>query len=115
MVERACQRQVFRIEYPDSVRPRLQTTFGEFDVLNCSEAGLCFSLNGGERPTVSRSVQGCLQFNHGETVELAGFLLRVTDDHVALRFSRSISPTFIMKEQRWLRDHARQTQCPAGN
>jgi hypothetical protein len=108
MVDGSSQRQVFRIQYPETERARLQTPFGEFEIQNCSEAGLCYRLTGGDRPEVSRTIAGRILFNCGEAADVSGFVLRTQADRVALRFSKTVSPRCIMNEQRWLRDHARQ-------
>lgn len=108
MIEQSSDRQVFRLQYPAGQAARLQTPLGEFDVLDCSEGGLCCRVTGDWRPEVSRTLQGQITFNCGDTVEVAGFVRWVRGDRVALRFSRSISARPIMNEQRWLRDHARQ-------
>ena len=114
MAEKPCQRQIFRIQYSDVDRARLQTPLGEFEVLNCSEAGLCYQITGEKRPEVSRTFQGRILFNSGDTADVAGFVLRASDDQVALRFSKRISPTLIMNEQRWLRQHEERPASIAG-
>ncbi|MBL8851422.1 MAG: PilZ domain-containing protein [Planctomycetaceae bacterium] len=113
MSDKTCQRKVFRIRYPEEARARL-TAFGrEFEIVDCSEAGLRFRLNGGAAPA-SQSINGSIRFGAGTSVEISGFVLRSKEDHVAVKFAKSLSPAVIMGEQRWLRDHNARQLAQAG-
>ena len=100
------KRQVYRITYPETDRPRLVTDLGSFELIDCSEAGLRFPLAGATPPAVTSAVNGRVTFGMGETAEVAGFVLRVDDDLVAVRFSRSIPTWMMLREQRWLKEQA---------
>lgn len=108
MSQKTCQRKVFRIKYPEADRPRLNTAGGSFEIIDCSESGLRYQLGGAAAPAVSKTVQGKLTFGCGECTEVAGYVLRVQDDLVAVRFAKSIPAVMMLREQRWLRDRAAQ-------
>lgn len=102
------QRKVYRIRYPDDDSPRLVTYRGSFAVVDCSEAGLRFRLDGAPAPTVTSAINGRVTFGVGETAEFAGFVLRVADGLVAIRFARSLPTGIMLREQRWLKEQAAQ-------
>jgi hypothetical protein len=107
------KRQVYRIKYPDSDRPRLVTSLGSFEVVDCSEAGMRFQLAGAAAPLVTSAVTGRVTFGMGETAEVAGFVLRVDGNMVAVRFTRSLPTWIMLREQRWLRERAAQQALAA--
>lgn len=102
------RRQVYRIQYPESDRPQLVTDLGSFDLVDCSEAGMQFQLGGAAAPAITSTVTGRVTFGMGETAEVAGVVLRVDNDMVAVRFARSIPTWIMLREQRWLRERAAQ-------
>jgi hypothetical protein len=110
MEDNACQRKVFRIRYPDGARAQLTAYGRDFEIVDCSEAGLRFWLNGAPAPA-SQSIQGQIRFAAGAITEVSGFVLRAKDDCVALKFAKSLSSALIMQEQRWLRDYNAQRRA----
>ena len=113
MSQKTCQRKVFRIKYPETDRPRLSTGGVTFEVIDCSESGLRYQLGEAAAPAVSKTVQGQVSFGCGETTEISGYVLRVQDGLVAVRFAKSIPAVVMLREQRWLRDRAAQQALAA--
>jgi hypothetical protein len=113
MSQKTCQRKVFRIQYPESDRPRLSTASASYEIIDCSESGLRYRLGGAPAPAVSKTVQGTVHFGCGDSAELSGFVLRVQDDLVAVRLAKSIPAGIMLREQRWLRDRAREQALAA--
>ena len=102
-----CHRQVFRITYPEGARPQFDTYSGTYEIVDCSEAGLRYLLNGAKPPSLSTVIHGRIRFATESTGDLSGFVLRASKDHVAIRFAKRLSPAIILNEQRWLRQPAK--------
>lgn len=106
MIQKGPERAHYRIPYPLRERPRF-TMAGqeqEYEVLNCSEMGVCYVVRG-ECPVVPGDVvHGRLRFSRGHEVEIEGVVVRVQDDNVALHLSGMPIPfVVILDEQRYLR------------
>jgi len=112
MSDRTWQRELFRVRYPDDAPARITVFAQEFEIVDCSEAGLRYKLNGAAAPT-SQSVDGKIRFAAGGTADVTGFVVRKEDEYVALKFAKAISAVHIMNEQRWLRDHAAKQRAAA--
>lgn len=113
MSQKTCQRKVFRIKYPETDRPRLSTGGNTFEVIDCSESGLRYQLGNAPEPAVSKTIQGRVSFGCGQCADVSGYVLRVQDGLVAVRFAKSISAGIMLHEQRWLRERAAQQALAA--
>ncbi len=100
----ANRRDYYRIDYPDSHRPRLWVPFGCLEVLDCSETGLRYRLSGEPAPEVGAEVEGRLRLGSGRDLRVHGRVTRVREDAVALDLSEPGIPfRVILQEQIHLR------------
>lgn len=104
MSQRSCQRQYYRIKYPESDRPRLRTATGEYEIFDCSEAGVCYRVSSGPLPELGSSVSGRIRFAVGETADITGTVLRLDGELVAIKLTTQIPFWLVLEEQRRLRD-----------
>ncbi len=94
-------RQHFRIQYPEKLRPVFDTGRQRFDVLDVSEGGLRLALPAGG-PVEGDELAGSVAFRRGETLPVRGVVVRVGADHVALRLDVGIPYRTVLEEQRFL-------------
>lgn|GEM_PF-1320474 len=100
----ANRRDYYRIDYPDSHRPRLWASFGCLEVLDCSETGLRYRLSGEPAPEVGAEVEGRLRLGSGRDLRVHGRVTRVREGSVALDLSEPGIPfRVILQEQIHLR------------
>ncbi len=104
MIQQDRERAHYRIQYPVRDRPHFLVDGREYEVLNCSEMGVCY-LAPGEAPVEPGDiVHGHLRFSSGDQVEIEGVVVRVQDDTIALHLSGMPIPFIvILNEQRYLR------------
>lgn len=97
------ERNHFRVEYPEKVRPQFEAKKKSFPIINISESGILFEFKKDEgRATIGGKVKGQITFRDNETVQIEGVILRHKDDRIALKLSLGIPFQRIMSEQRWL-------------
>lgn len=102
------RRKSYRIIYPEFICPMLiiETADNmpkrhlEYPVIDLSQDGICF-LNDGSLGSVGQ-LSGHIRFHNGETLNIAGRLLRCKDNYISVQFNHSIAWSVIMKEQRRL-------------
>ena len=70
----------------------------EFTVLDLSQEGGCF-LNDGSLGAIDQ-FSGCIYFDSGDHVRVAGHFIRQSDNQVSVRFNRSIHWPTLLQEQR---------------
>jgi hypothetical protein len=104
MFDQRREREYYRIQYPVRERPRFLVDGRDYEVLNCSEMGVCYVVPG-EAPVVPGDVvHGKIRFSRGDEVEIEGVVVRVQDGTVALHLSGMPIPfVVIFNEQRYLR------------
>lgn len=105
------RRETFRIIYPAYVQPMLivEEVDGamkrqlEFPIVDLSQEGSCFIDDGclGDIHTFS----GLIRFNNGDSVRVAGELVRKKGDHVSVQFNQPIGWSVLLEEQRRLLVH----------
>lgn len=105
------RRETFRIIYPAFIQPTLivEEVDGtlkrqlEFPVVDLSQEGSCFIDDGclGDMKTFS----GHIRFNNGDTIRVAGELVRKKNDHVSVQFKQTIGWSVLLEEQRRLMVH----------
>jgi hypothetical protein len=99
-------RALYRVVYPAPDRPRLVLEDGATGrVLDCSERGLRYRPDPGQRPPAFGAVvAGRVELQRGEPAEVSGRVIRVSDGDVALRLEAPGLPLrAIFDEQRALR------------
>lgn len=103
------RRGYYRIQFPTEARPRLLLDspgpvhpVGE--VIECSERGLRFAVPTRWLLPVGTSVSGRVLFPRGAEAHVAGTVIRMQQDEVALKLGRQGIPLgTILDEQRYLR------------
>lgn len=97
------RRELYRIVYPLLERPTFEVGRNSYDVVDCSEQGLRYEINGRRAPTVGAQLGGTLQFRRGGKVSITGEVIRVADGTVVLALDPPLSFADILAEQRYLR------------
>lgn len=102
------RRETFRIIYPAFIQPTLivEKVDGtlkrqlEFPIVDLSQEGSCFIDDGclGDMKTFS----GHVRFNNGDSIRVAGELVRKKGNHVSVQFNQSIGWSVLLDEQRRL-------------
>ena len=101
MERRAHERRAHeRVRYPAGERPELVADYEPGEVLDCSERGARYRAPPGARPAVGAAVEGLLRFRRGAELEVAGVVVRVEGDEVAVHFTRAPVPPGVMLEER---------------
>lgn len=103
------RRDFYRIQFPAGERPRLLLDapgsvrlVGE--VLECSERGLRFSSPARWLHGIGVAVSGEILFSRGAQARIAGSVVRVQGDEIALFLGKAAIPlSVILDEQRYLR------------
>ena len=89
--------------YPFSERPSLEVGRTAFEVVECSEGGLRYTVGERLAPSVGSFVAGRLVFRSGESVDVIGDVMRIQDGLVALTLQPPGIPfAVVMREQRYL-------------
>jgi hypothetical protein len=89
-----------RITYPAGDRPRLRIDDRIYEVVDLSETGLCFTLHAVEAwRGADPAVRGDLAFADGSEVSLAGRVVRVSPDRVAVALTKGVPLSRILAEQ----------------
>jgi hypothetical protein len=102
------RRKCYRIIYPEFISPTLVVENAdnmpkrslEYPVIDLSQDGICF-LDDGSLGSVEQ-ISGHIRFQSGETLTIAGRLLRRRNDQISVQLNRSIAWSVIMREQRRL-------------
>ncbi|NRA63841.1 MAG: PilZ domain-containing protein [Pseudobacteriovorax sp.] len=99
-------RSFFRLEYPESVRPKIFVDDGMYTVINLSEEGVKFVRPGRNPEHLAepspKVLTGKILFQNDEVWDVKGHVLRVEDQTVVLKLSQGLSFGKIMAEQRFL-------------
>jgi len=98
------RRALYRIAYPLNERPTLVVGRFVYDVVDCSERGLCYSVKDRRLPALGTPLGGTVNFHGGLDVEVEGEVLRIRAGLVVLALEAPGIPfAAIMSEQRYLR------------
>ncbi|MBM3988720.1 MAG: PilZ domain-containing protein [Planctomycetes bacterium] len=99
------QRDFYRIEYPQTARPRLTVGPVVLEVLNLSESGVRFLLAEGMELIPGAPVEGELRFQDGQKFAVAGRVHSVQAQArvAALQFTTGVPAAKILQEQQILR------------
>ncbi|HEU4628484.1 MAG TPA: PilZ domain-containing protein [Gemmatimonadaceae bacterium] len=103
------RRGYYRIHFPAEARPRLLldspgSVHPVGEVIECSERGLRFAVPTRWLLPVGTSVSGRVLFLRGAEAHVAGTVIRMQQDEVALMLGREGIPlSVILDEQRYLR------------
>jgi hypothetical protein len=100
-------REYYRITYPTTLRPKLLVQGHTFEVVDVCERGIRFLLGDASPPDVGYEIAGTVRFRRGETVEIRGAVLRLTNGEIAARLDAGIPLRAVMEEQRFLLDRRR--------
>jgi len=95
-------RQFYRVEYPEGVRPFLDTGRERFEAVNISEKGGRFRPVEGDPPAPGATVAGSVTFHEGKPVEVEGEVLKILEGDAVVCFTRRIHFKVILKEQWFL-------------
>jgi hypothetical protein len=100
-------RQYYRIRYPLSYRPKVRTqVMGlEGDIVELSERGVRFICKGESILSEGSHLEVTITFHDGDSFELKGEILKVTNKDVIVRFIDWLPLIRIIKEQIYLRNH----------
>lgn len=98
------RRTLYRVVYPLDERPVLAVGRSTYEVIDCSELGLRFEVNGRPASSLGTSLGGVVQFRSGSTVEITGEVIRMRAGTIALALDAPGVPfSHILAEQRYLR------------
>ncbi len=105
------RRKTFRIIYPAFIRPTMVLDTAdhrpkrnlEFKVIDLSQEGSCFLDDGSLGPMEQFS--GRIRFRDGDQIKVSGQFVRKNGDHVSVKFSRSLSWSTLLAEQRRVMTH----------
>lgn len=103
------KRAQYRIQYTRAQCPILKLSRAEFDVVDLSEDGLRFSLDGLSGITVGQKIGGSLKFRDGSHSLIHGTVHRIDGTLVSLTLTQPISLSKIMEEQRVLIAESKKT------
>jgi hypothetical protein len=96
-------RALYRVVYPLEERPTIAVGLSIFEVIDCSESGICYELSDQAAPAEGASVTGKLRFRSGERLEVTGEVIRASAGIVALALDPPLPFARILAEQRYLR------------
>ena len=97
------RREFYRILYPLDEQPAFHAGGTRYRVRDCSERGLSFVRHARDVYEKGDAVAGKIEFASGETVEVAGRVVRAFEDVVALELTDKVVPFgLILAEQRRL-------------
>lgn len=98
-------REYHRIRFPISERPTFLYEKQVCTVIDVSVRGVRYAAPNGLFPKLHDSIEGILRFRRGAQVKIAGTVVRIQNNHVALHLDQDISFAILLAEQRYL--HAR--------
>jgi hypothetical protein len=100
-------RQYYRIRYPRSYRPRVSIEAMDYegDIVELSERGVRFICKGEIILSEGANLKVTITFHDGDSFELNGEILKVTNENVIVRFIDWLPLIRIIKEQIYLRNH----------
>lgn len=98
------RRQFHRIKYLDGRRPKIivrvkEGVGKECKVVDISERGICVTGEEVSGLRVKARIDARITFSDGESLEIEGEVLRVSDDRVVIHLSEGIPSHIIVKEQ----------------
>lgn len=97
--------RLYRIQFPTPERPTFEANDCQYTVLDCSETGIRYRVNG-PLPDVGTEVSGVLRLRRGEDIEVEGEVVRLYDHEVGLRLKPPGIPLrTIIAEQLFIRKH----------
>lgn len=98
------ERAAYRIPYPPSARPRLMLGECEVPVVDCSERGLRFTVDGIAIPSVGSLIIGRVHLlSGGPALIVEGTVIRCQEGEVAVRLKAPGIPVrAVFAEQRFL-------------
>lgn len=98
------RRALYRVVYPLHERPLFVVGRYTFDVIDCSELGLRYSVKDRRLPALGTAIGGTVEFKRGGSVEVTGEVIRTRGATVALALDTPGVPFGdILAEQRYLR------------
>ena len=98
------RRELYRIVYPMHERPHFEIGRFVYEVVDCSERGIRYSVKDRKLPALGTPLGGTLQFRRGREVEITGEVIRTRGGTVALVLDApGILFSDILAEQRYLR------------
>lgn len=100
-------REHYRIQYPLAARPHFLVEGRRYQVVDLSETGMRLRLDRPDGPEVGGEIRGTIRFRRGEEVVVAGVVVRVADDHAAVRLDIPLPFRVVLDEQRYLRERHR--------
>lgn len=103
----AHEREHYRVVYPTAARPWFIVGGVAREVVDLCEMGLRYRALTGEQPQVGEEIRGLVRVRRGDAVEVAGSVVRLVEQQIALRLSTGIPLRIVLEEQRYLREHHR--------
>jgi hypothetical protein len=98
------RRALYRIVYPLHERPAFEMGRFVYEVIDCSERGIRYSVRDRRVPVLGTPLGGIVQFRRGGIVEITGEVIRTRGATVALALDAPGIPfSDILAEQRYLR------------
>lgn len=96
------RRAFYRVVYPLTARPILIIRKQTFEVIDISEKGVRFSLEGNPVVQSDENLTAVITFHDYESITLEGKILRMENNEIALLLTRGIPYKRIVKEQQFL-------------
>jgi c-di-GMP-binding flagellar brake protein YcgR len=96
-------RRHYRLRYPMRLRPRLEVSGQQAEVIDISEGGIRIVNESGLPIVLGEAFNAALKLRSGEAARLSGCVIRISPDEVAVSFARGLSFASILREQRALR------------
>ena len=96
----------YRVRFPDPERPVFAGDRGTHEVVDCSEGGFRFrpAAHVKDLPEVGTPARGRIRFRSGRVAEVAGVVVRIQDNEVAVHLDEAGIPFYtIIHEQLLLR------------
>lgn len=107
MIAHPHDRAYYRLRYPSAARPEFRTgrDDGALAVVDCSEGGFRFRTPAGARtPALGEPAAGEIRFRSGHSARVAGVVVRVQDEEVAVQLTgQGIPFGIVLQEQLFVR------------
>jgi hypothetical protein len=102
------RRSFFRLRYPLTERPQMESLYQQFETCEISERGIRFlnSLDNGF--VAGQAIHATLTFRDGHQLPIEGRVLRLDKNEVVVMLSTGIPEARVMAEQRFLIQRYRQ-------
>jgi hypothetical protein len=98
------EREFYRLQYPPPMAPAFTMNGVVHRVVDIGEGGFRYSLVSEGGPVAGATVKGTIEFEHEDTLELEGTVVRTQGGEVAVRCApRSIPMRVIIREQQRVR------------